>query len=301
MRAGKMHADETDHDVPLVRRLIAAQFPQWSDLPVEPFDSSGTDNAIYRLGADMSVRLPRRPGSTTQIAKDLHWLPKLAPLLPFPIPVPLAAGEPAEDYPLPWSVHRWLDGENPAPGHLTRPALLAEDLAAFITAFRRIDLPGAPPAYRGGPLEKLDLQTRTAIHDLGASIDPMAATAAWEAALNAPGWTSPPVWTHADLMPGNLLVTDGRLTAVIDFSTAGRGDPAADLMIAWNLLPATVREDFREAVKADDATWSRARGRALSIALIALPYYKATNPAFAANARHVIQEVLTDHQHAGDA
>ncbi|MFJ2033292.1 aminoglycoside phosphotransferase family protein [Streptosporangium sp. NPDC087985] len=298
MGVGKMHADEIDHDVPLVRRLVAAQFPQWADLPVEPFDSSGTENAIYRLGDDMTVRLPRRPGPTAQVAKDLRWLPRLAPLLPVPIPVPLGEGEPAEGYPSPWSVYRWLDGENPSADRLTEPSLLAKDLAEFVAAFRRIDLPDGPPAYRGGPLAMLDAPTRTAIDDLRGMVDTDAATAAWEAALETPGWAGPPVWIHSDLMPGNLLVVQGRLSAVIDFGTMGVGDPACDLIVAWNLLPAGVRNDFRTALQVDDATWARGRGRALSIALIALPYYKDTNPVFAANARHVIHEVLADHENA---
>ncbi|MEU8382983.1 phosphotransferase, partial [Streptosporangium sp. NPDC048865] len=149
-RAARMHADEVEHDVPLVHRLVAARFPRWADLPVEPFDSSGTDNAIYRLGDDMAVRLPRRTGSAAQVEKDLRWLPRLAPLLPVPVPVPLGAGRPAEGYPLPWSVYRWLDGESPAAGRLTEPGPLARDLAAFVAAFRRIDLPDGPPAHRGG-------------------------------------------------------------------------------------------------------------------------------------------------------
>ncbi|WP_329427102.1 aminoglycoside phosphotransferase family protein [Streptosporangium sp. NBC_01495] len=299
MRAGRMHADEMEHDVPLVRRLVATRFPRWADLPVEPFDSSGTDNAIYRLGDDMAVRLPRRAGSAAQVEKDLRWLPRLAPLLPVPVPVPLGKGIPTEDYPLPWSVYRWLDGENPSPGHLTEPGPLARDLAAFVAAFRRIDLPDGPPAYRGGPLATLDAPTRTAIEDLRGMIDTDAATAAWEVALETPGWAGPPVWIHSDLMPGNLLLVRGRLGAVIDFGTAGVGDPACDLIVAWNLLPAGVRDDFRAALRVDDATWARGRGRALSIALIALPYYRDTNPVFAANARHVIHEVLTDHENAG--
>ncbi|MEU8385457.1 phosphotransferase, partial [Streptosporangium sp. NPDC048865] len=145
---------------------------------------------------------------------------------------------------------------------------------------------------------RLDAPTRAAIGELRRTIDTGAATAAWEAALTTPGWTGPPVWVHSDLMPGNLLLVRGRLGAVIDFGTAGVGDPACDLIVAWNLLPAGVRHDFRSALRVDDATWARGRGRALSIALIALPYYRDTNPVFAANARHVIHEVLADHGNA---
>ena len=151
MRARKMHADEFDTDVPLVRRLVAGQFPQWADLPIEPLDSSGTDNAIFRLGDDMSIRIPRRPGATALDDTEERWLPRLAPLLPVPIPVPLGMGKPAEGYPRHWTIHRWLEGENPSPDRLTEPGLLAQDLADFVDAFRRIDLPDGPPGYRGGP------------------------------------------------------------------------------------------------------------------------------------------------------
>lgn len=292
---GKMHADELDIDASLVRRLVASQFPQWADLDVEPVDSSGTDNAIYRLGDDLAVRLPRRYSPTAQVERDMRWLPTLAPLLPVPIPVPLAKGEPGEGYPMPWSVVRWLEGEHPVPGRLTDPSLLAKDLAEFVAAFRSIDLPDGPPAYRGGPLAEQDAATRRAIEQLEGVIDTDAVTAAWEEALRAPDWDGPPVWVHADLMPGNLLVSGGRLRAVIDFGTTGVGDPACDVIVAWKVLPAGVREEFRTALQLDDATWARARGKALSIALIALPYYQDTNPVMANGARHTINEVLAEH------
>lgn len=333
---GKLHAGEPDIDVPLVRKLLAAQFPQWAHLPVEQFPSAGTVNAVFRLGDDMAVRLPRIAGGAADVAKESRWLPWLAPQLPTTIPAVLSRGEPGEGYPWAWSVHSWLDGENPAVGALTAPDALATDLAAFVTAMRRVDPTDGPPAYRGAPVATEDAETRAAIEELrrlGRSgqaghvgqvshmghgdhtghtghteanatdtspavdtrIDVQAATAAWEATLRTPDWDAPPVWVHSDLMPGNLLVREGRLHAVIDFGTAGVGDPACDLIVAWNLLPADARETFRAATGADDATWARGRGRALSMALIQLPYYAVTNPALAANARHVIQEVLADH------
>ncbi|TDD44571.1 aminoglycoside phosphotransferase family protein [Nonomuraea terrae] len=288
-----MHAGEAVIETGLVRRLLTAQFPQWADLPIEPCPSPGTVNAVFRLGDDLSVRLPRVEWGVADVGKEQSWLARLAPLLPVPIPEVLGAGAPGEGFPWPWSVCRWIDGENPEEGQVADPEGLAADLAAFVAAFRRIDLPDAPPAYRGGPLANLDAGTRKAIVELDGLIDTAAATEAWESALRAPVWDGPPVWVHADLMPGNLLVAGGRLTGVIDFATAGVGDPACDLIVAWNLLPPRGREVFRTALGADDAMWERGRGRALSIALIALPYYQETNPAFAANARHVIDAVLT--------
>ncbi|WP_369243960.1 aminoglycoside phosphotransferase family protein [Streptomyces sp. R41] len=294
MPSGPMHAHEVRIDDTLVRRLLAAQFPKWADLPLKRVESSGTVNAIYRLGADLAVRLPRVPEGAGDVDKEWEWLPRLAPLLPFPIPEFLAVGVPGEGFPWSWAVLRWLDGELPVPGRLTDAGALAADLGGFVRALWQVDLPGGPPAYRGGPLATVDESTRSAIAELHGTIDTSAATAAWEAALTAPLWTGPPTWVHSDLMPMNLLTRHGRLTAVLDFGTVGTGDPACDLIAAWNLLPAEVRPAFRRALGTDDATWARGRGWALSMALLQLPYYRTTNPVIAANAEHVIREVLGD-------
>lgn len=295
MSPAKMHADEADIDAPLVRRLLAAQFPHWAGLAVEPVDSNGTVNAIYRLGDDMAVRLPRIEGGVEDVRREALFLPRLAPSLPLAIPAPLGMGEPGEGFPWPWYVYRWIDGENPVVGGLDEPGLFAADLARFVLALQRIDPAGAPRAYRGGPLASRDADTREAISKLHGVIDTDAATAAWDAALRAPRWDGPPVWVHADLQPGNLLTAGGRLSAVIDFGCLGQGEPAVDLMTAWSLLTAQTREGFRAALDVDDATWARGRGWALSIALIELPYYRTRNATIARIARHVIGEVLADH------
>ncbi|MFD5113576.1 aminoglycoside phosphotransferase family protein [Streptomyces sp. NPDC058391] len=298
MRAGTMHAEEWDIDVSLVRRLITAQFPQWAGLPVTLVDSAGTSNAMYRLGEDMVVRLPRVAGSANDVEKEHRWLPQLAPGLPVAIPVPLGKGMPAEGYPWPWSVYRWLQGENPAVERIAEPGLLAKDLAEFVAALHRIDPTDGPPSYRGEPLAMRDAATRDAIKRLYGIVDTGAATAAWDAALRPPARPGPAVWIHADLQPGNLLTVRGRLSAVIDFGCLGLGDPAVDLIAAWYLLPADARGVFRTALEVDDAAWARGRGWALSIALDELRYYRDTNPVMAAIARHVVHEVLTDHAHA---
>ncbi|GAA0395858.1 aminoglycoside phosphotransferase family protein [Streptomyces luteireticuli] len=297
MSAGqRMHPGMHPIDEDLVRRLVAGQFPQWAGQAVERFPSGGTVNAMYRLGDGMVVRLPLVEGGAGDVALEQEWLPRLAPLLPTAVPEVLGAGRPAEGYPWPWSVHRWLPGVNPEAGAPGEPLLLAADLARFVTAMRGVALPGAPRAHRGGPLALLDASTRAAIGELRGipeeDVDCDAVAAVWEDALRVPGPDGPPVWVHADLMPGNLLVDGGRLTAVIDFGCVGAGDPACDLFPAWNLLPGGAREAFREALGVDDATWIRGRARALSQALIALPYYRATNPAMAGTARHVIRAVL---------
>ncbi|MFB6576271.1 aminoglycoside phosphotransferase family protein [Streptomyces sp. NPDC056402] len=296
MSTAPMHPDAHPVDEDLVRRLIAGQFPRWAALTVERLPSGGTVNGMYRLGDGMVVRLPMLAGGAEDVPMEQEWLPRLAPRLPTAVPEVLGAGEPAQGYPWSWSVYRWLAGENPEAGAVQAPVALARDLAAFVAAMRSITLPGAPKAYRGGPLASLDAATRAAIEQLrgirAEGVDCDAVAAVWEDALRAPEWNGPPVWLHADLMPGNLLVDGGRLTSVIDFGCAGVGDPACDLFPAWNLLPDGARTVFREELGVDDATWRRGRGRTLSQALIALPYYRTTNAAMAANARHVIRAVL---------
>jgi aminoglycoside phosphotransferase (APT) family kinase protein len=293
--ASKLHPDEADTDGSLVRRLLAAQFPQWADLPVELVDSAGTSNAMYRLGEDMVVRLPRMKGAADDVEREHHWLPRLAPALPVAVPVPLGIGRPGGGYPWPWSVYRWLDGECPRVGGAAdEDGVPARDLAEFVAALRRIDPTGGPSSYRSEPLAERDAMTRAAIGQLRHLIDAEAATALWDAALRAPAWQAPAVWIHADLQPGNVLLAGGRLSAVIDFGCMGLGDPAVDLIAAWYLLTPDARGVFRAALDVDDAAWTRGRGWALSVALGELSYYRETYPEKAALGRHVIAEVLSE-------
>jgi aminoglycoside phosphotransferase (APT) family kinase protein len=289
-----MHEDERDIDVSLVGRLIAGQFPPWAALPLRRLESSGTENAMFRLGRDKVVRLPRHPRAVDAIAHEQRWLPRLGPGLPAAAPELLGRGEPGEGFPWPWSVYSWLDGRNPVPGTLEEPGVLAKDLGAYVAALRRVDPAQGPTGYRGVPLPTRDRFMREALAQLAGRIDIAAVTDVWEEAVRLPEYAGPPLWAHGDLMAGNLLVKGGRLTAVIDFGTVGVGDPAADLISAWCLLPAGVRGIFREAVGADEAEWARGRGWALSIAVIALPYYWETNPPVAENSRHVIREILAE-------
>jgi aminoglycoside phosphotransferase (APT) family kinase protein len=296
-----MHANEVHTDADLVRRLLATQFPHWADLPIEPVPSAGTDNALYRLGDDMAVRLPRIGWAVGQVEKEVRWLPLLAPYLPLDIPVPLATGEPAEGYPWRWGVYRWLDGEPATVDRVSDPRQAAVDLAGFVVALQRIDTTGGPRpgegnSSRGVPLASRDAETRKCIEelrDLG-MIDADTAIAVWEDALSAPVWDAPPVWIHGDLQSGNMLAREGRLSAVIDFGCLGVGDPACDVMPAWIYLTGQIRSTFRAALGVDSATWRRGRGWALSFAVVALPYYYETNPGLSAIARYAITESLSD-------
>jgi aminoglycoside phosphotransferase (APT) family kinase protein len=299
-----MHADEVDIDAALVHELVAAQFPEWADLPLIPVASAGTDNAMFRLGSEMAVRLPRYGGAVSQVEKEQQWLPRLAPHLPLAVPVPLAQGSPGEGYPWSWSIYGWLDGKPATDAPMTDPAQAAGALADFVGALQGIDpeggpAPGAHNSSRGLPLSLRDEGTRAAISSLAGSLNAKAATAAWEADSGAPRWRGPGVWLHGDLQPANLLVVAGRPSAVIDFGCLAVGDPACDVMAAWSILTAETRPLFRDALMVDDATWARARGLALSVSLVCLPYYRDTNPGLCAIARRTISEVLADHGATG--
>jgi aminoglycoside phosphotransferase (APT) family kinase protein len=296
-----MHADEVDVDAGLVRRLLGEQLPQWADLPIEPVRSAGTENAIFRLGDDMAARLPRHPGAAGDAAREHEWLPRIGPQLPLATPVPLAIGAPGHGYPWEWSVARWLPGEVATSDRVADPRQAAIDLARFVTALQRLDPAGAPPAGRGRPLARRDDPVREAIAALEGALDTGAVTEVWEEALEAPVWEGPPVWSHGDLYDGNLLAQDGRLIGVIDWAGAGVGDPACDLIVAWSLFAVDAREAFRAGVGVDEATWARGRGWALSVALIALPYYRDTNPVMVANSEHRISEILAEHRGSGCA
>jgi aminoglycoside phosphotransferase (APT) family kinase protein len=300
MPPAKMHDDEVHIDVPLVRRLIASQFPDWTTLPLDPVLSTGTVNAIYRLGHQMAVRLPRVERWAGSLERELLWLPRLAPRLPLAVPEPLAVGRPGEGYPFPWAIYRWLDGESFVPDRVDDFADIARDLARFVAVMRQMDPAGAPPSGRGTqPLAERDAVTRAAIESLPAGMYRKRVFAAWEAAMRAPAWDGCPVWTHGDLLAPNLLIKDGRLHAVIDFGSAGTGDPACDLLPAWGILSGESRRAFRTALDVDDATWARGRGWALSIALLIIPYYPETNPAFVEMAKSIVDEVLADHAQHG--
>ncbi len=293
-----MHAGEVVADAALVRRLVAEQFPRWADLALTPVQSAGTDNAIFRLGPDLCVRLPRIDYAERQIEKECAWLPKLG-RLPLDIPEPLALGQPQDGFPWRWAVCRWIVGEVALPDTLRDTREAAAALGGFVKALQQCDATGGPPAGeatrgRGLSLAARDARVRESIDALADAYDVRVLHAAWDQALTIPAFAGAPVWIHADLHEGNLLQVDGRLAAVIDFGLAGVGDPAADLTPAWTFLPAEARRPFRDAVAPDDNAWARGRGWALSIAVIALAYYRHTNPTLVRMSRRTITAVLAD-------
>lgn len=290
-------------DAALARRLVAAQFPQWTRLDVAPLLPGGWDNRTFHLGQDMTVRLPNAASYVLQVEKEQVWLPKLAPHVPLPIPVPVARGVPGEGYPWPWSVYRWLPGETATDERIGDLTIFAQDLAGFLVALREVDasggpLPGAHNFFRGGPPRHYDAETRRALTMLEGRIDTQAAREVWDAALSA-DWQAAPVWFHGDISPGNLLVEEGRLSAVIDFGTSGIGDPACDLAIAWTLFQGESRDAFRAGMGLDAGAWARGRGWALWKALIVYAGLPGTNAAEAEKSRGVIAEVLADHRYFG--
>lgn len=294
--------DRPEIDEALAGRLLRAQFPHWADLPLRRLEPAGSDHVIYRLGTDLSVRLPRGSWAAGQAVKEHRWLPRLAAGLPLAVPVPLGLGEPAFGYPWHWSVNRWLEGSPATVEGLADRERTAVRLAEFLTALQRLTpasswAPGAHPELVGDVLETRDEATRAAVVELSGLFDAEAMTEVWEAALRAPRWNRGPVWFHGDFHTGNLLTEDGQLSAVIDFGGLGSGDPFGDLMIAYTLLDAETRPLFRAALDVDEATWVRGRGWALATGLNAYRHYAETDPRVARQTRRQVTEVLAEYAH----
>ncbi len=287
-------------DAMLVSRLVAAQFPQWKDLPVRPVALSGWDNRTFHLGEEMLVRMPSAAEYAAQVEKEQHLLPKLAPGLPLSIPQPVAMGEPAEGYSWRWSIYRWLEGESAASAQIADLCQFATSLAQFLIALERIDATDGPPPgphsfYRGGSLTTYDSETRKAIAILKGRIDVNTTIEVWEKALQI-SWQGVPVWVHGDISTGNLLVKEGRLSAVIDFGQLAVGDPACDLAITWTFFRGESRKLFRALLPFDAGTWARGRAWTLWKALIVAAGLTKTNAAEGASCFRIIDELLLDHR-----
>ena len=291
-----MHANEVDINKEIVAGLVSGQFPEHANLPIEAVLSSGTDNALYKLGDELVVRLPRTAAKEPHIEKEYKWLPKLAPHLPLAIPTPVAIGKPNNKYPFRWATYNWLEGQPASDMPPSDLSKAASDLADFIIALQKIDPTDAPIPKsdydRGVPLIRRDLHTRNAIATLEDGSDTDALTAEWQRALDVPPWHKNPVWIHGDLDGRNMLVEDGLLSAVIDFGSMGVGDPAYDVMVAWKIFNGESREAFKEKLQVDESTWIRSRGLVLSQAAMILSYYTLkTNPVLVMEAKSWMKEL----------
>lgn len=283
----------------MVRQLITSQFPEWRDLEIVPVEKSGHDNRTYRLGSEMTIRLPSHERYASAVEKELIWLPIFKPLLSLPIPAPIAQGEPTNEYPLPWSVNRWIEGDTVTQANILDINRFAEDLAGFLKELEAIDASRGIPAgpqnfHRGGNLAVYDQDTRSVIDKLSGQYDPKLLTDIWELAL-ATSFQSSPLWLHGDVAVGNLLVQNGRLCGVIDFGTMGVGDPSSDLVMAWNFFDDVSRDIFLSRLGFDQDTVHRARGWALWKALIS---YAWNEPGSDASnwGKHVIDVIIRDYQ-----
>lgn len=303
-----MHDNEIAISDQLVGRLIDEQFPEWASLSIMRLPPVGTDNQLFRLGDDLLVRMPRIDWAADAPAREMEWLPRIAPHLPARIPAPVALGEPCADYPFQWSVVPWLAGET-----ITGTCLgddsdnvdwpqLAVDLGDFLVALRGVDATGAPlkmGGARGSDLSEADNWVREWTAKAGNRVDGSEVIAAWEESLNAPRWDGTPVWLHCDIHEGNLLVRDRRLSAVIDWGGLGAGDPAAEVKAAWGFLPPEVVPAFRDALGLDDAAWLRGRGWVLQPNISGMVYYEKTAPRMAESCRRTVELVLADFRTGG--
>lgn len=279
-----MHAAEVRVDEALVRRLLAAQMPHFADLALTIVEPWGTDNAIWRLGDDLVVRLPRIGWARGQVLRDATWLPRLAPHLSVAIPEPVAVGEPGETYPYAWAVHRWIDGEPAEPGRIGDPAGFARDLARVVSRLQHVPTPEDAPVARNRarPLGDYDEATRAIIAGAARLIDAQSALEVWEAALAARPHEGRPLWVHGDL-EGNVLLREGRLAGIVDWGSLCVGDPAVDTQVVWSpLFDDASRAVFIEALAVDEDQLARSRGTAINQACAALPYYLQTYPEIVA-------------------
>ena len=286
----RMHDDEVEIDDALVRRLLVMQMPELAALPLIPVEPWGTDNAIWRLGADLVVRLPRIRWAAGQVELEARWLPRLAPHLPVAVPEPVAVGEAGDGYPFRWAIHRWIPGEGAVLARLDDPVAFATELADVVAKLHAVPTTDAPSATnRARPLAEFDAATRAAIDRASHLIDAPAAVDVWEAALEAAPHGGAPVWVHGDL-EGNCLLRHGRLCGIVDWGSACAGDPAVDVQVVWSsLFTEDSRRAFLDALDVDDAALARSRGAAINQACAALPYYLHSYPQIVERSWHKLE------------
>ena len=271
-------------DARLVHALLLEQHPDLSNLPLTQV-GEGWDNAVFRLGGDLAVRLPRRAASAPMIEHEQRWLPELAPRLPLPVPTPIRVGRPGSGFPWSWSVVRWFPGTNAATEAIRDPQAVAVTLGHFLRALHQPAPEEAPRSpFRSIPLDARTSRLHEHLDQLGDVINRERVLALWDRLVITPRWAGPPMWIHGDLHPANLLLVDDQLAAVIDFGDITCGDPATDLSVMWMLLPPEHRETLFAAAgrsrsnPADEQMWRRARGWALTIGVAVVALGREGNP-----------------------
>lgn len=272
----------TEIDAALVESLIAEQFPQWAVLPVSPVAGQGWDNRTFRLGEELSVRLPSAAIYAAAVEKEDAVLPVLAAALPLPVPESVATGSLGHGYPFAWPVCRWLPGHVPSRATTLDHERSARDLAVFLTDLQATPVEHGPAAgkqslFRG--CHPTPTATRSTGHCTCSTGVSMSSGAARSGSMRPPRSGPPrPVWVHGDLDLPNLLIDNGRLRAVLDFGCCAVGDPACDLALAWIYFSGPAREAFRQSLNLDVGTWRRARGWMLWKALVSLAGMSTPTP-----------------------
>ena len=271
-------------DVELVRRLLLEQHPDFVDLPLVQV-GEGWDNVVFRLGDELAIRLPRRSVTAALIENEQRWLPLLAPRLPLPVPTPVRTGRPGSGFPWAWSVVRWFPGTAAFTAPPFDPRAAAIALGGFLRALHQpapADAPRSP--WRSIPLDARTARLHQHLDQLHDTVNRERILALWDRLVVTPRWSGPPMWIHGDLHPGNLLIHDNALSAVIDFGDVACGDPATDLSVMWMVQPPDHRLTLFEAAgrsrsnPADEQMWRRARGWALAIGVAVVALGRHGNP-----------------------
>jgi aminoglycoside phosphotransferase (APT) family kinase protein len=295
-----MHPGQLAISPGTVRELVDAQFPQWRALAIRPVDSAGTVNAIFRIGDHLVARLPLEPDDPALVRRDLECeataARELAGRTRFPTPEPVALGEPGAGYPLPWLVQTWLPGitaTNEDPGG---SAAFAQDLAEFISGMRGISTGGRTfrGSGRGGDLASHDAWMQTCFARSGQLVDVPRLRRMWDIFRELPHSGRGDVMSHGDLIPGNVLVSGGRLAGVLDVGGLGPADPALDLVAAWHLLKPGPRQVLRDDLRCDDLDWDRGKAWAFEQAMGAVWYYADSNIAMSRMGQRTLERIQTD-------